>query len=164
MSTENSDDQNSALSGDAPEDVLIIIPTRNMVLFPGVVQPVAIGREKSIAAAREALRSGRKIGFLLQRNSDIPDPKPQDLYQVGTVASILRLVTAQDETQHLICQGERRFRVVDFPQGFPFLLARVEFINEPPTASTDVEARTLYIKQLAGEAVGLLPQAPAELA
>src|SRR5687767_8338824 len=140
----------------APEDVLIIVPVRNMVLFPGVVQPVAIGREKSIAAAREAIRSGRKIGFLLQRDPDAVDPKPRDLYPVGTVASILRLVTAQDESQHLICQGEQRFRVLDFPSGFPFLLARVEFITEPPAENTNIEARTLYLKQLAGEAVGLL--------
>ncbi len=162
--TENtqSPDSKPASITEVPEDVLIIIPTRNMVLFPGVVQPVAVGREKSVAAAREALRSGRKVGFLLQRDPEVSDPEPKDLHRVGTVATILRVV-AQNDTQHLVCQGEGRFRVLNFQPGLPFLLARVEFINDPPSANTDVEARTLYLKQLAAEAASLLPQAPAEL-
>jgi len=147
-----------------PEDVLLIVPTRNLVMFPGVVHPVAIGREKSLAAAREAERAGRKVGFLLQKDPSISDPTPDDLHRTGTVASILRVVTAQNDAQHLVCRGEQRFRVIDFLPGFPFLVARVEFIEEPPVVNTDVEARTLYLKQLAAEVVALLPQAPAEVA
>ena len=147
-----------------PEDVLIIVPVRNMVLFPGVVLPVTVGRERSIAAAEEAARSGRKIGFLLQRDPEKQNPTPADLYKVGTVASLLRYVTAPDGSHHVICQGEQRFRVLDFLDGFPFLVARVEFIREPETITKTVEARSHYLRQQSIEAVKLLPQAPAELA
>jgi len=147
-----------------PEDVLIILPVRNLVLFPGVVAPVALGRERSVAGAQEAVRTERKVGFLLQRNPDSDDPTPADLYSVGTVASVLRYVTAPDGTHHLVVQGERRFRVLDFQDGMPFSLARVEYLAATPPADTDLEARLLHLKRLAKEAIELLPQAPAELA
>jgi ATP-dependent Lon protease len=149
-----------------PEDVLPIIPTRNLVLFPGVVQPVTIGRDKSIAAAREAQRSGRRVGFLLQKDPGTADPAPDELFHTGTVATVLRVIASEEEgaSRHLICRGEQRFRIIDFLPGLPYLVARVEFLEEPPAADTDIEARTLYIRQLAEEVLGLLPQAPAELA
>jgi ATP-dependent Lon protease len=146
------------------EDVLIILPVRNLVLFPGVVAPVALGRDRSVAGAQEAVRTERKVGFLLQRNPEADDPGPADLYSIGTVASVLRYVTAPDGTHHLVVQGERRFRVLDFQNGMPFTLARVEFLTTTPAADTDVEARLLHLKRLAAEAIELLPQAPAELA
>jgi ATP-dependent Lon protease len=145
------------------EDVLIILPVRNMVLFPGVVAPVAINREKTVAGAQEAVRTERKVGFLLQREADEDEPSPADLYETGTVAGILRYVTAADGTHHLVVQGERRFRVLDFQPGLPFLLARVEFLPSQPATGADVEARLLHLKRLALEALQLLPAAPAEL-
>jgi ATP-dependent Lon protease len=146
------------------EDVLIILPVRNLVLFPGVVAPVALGRERSVAGAQEAVKTERKVGFLLQRNPEADDPGPSDLYSTGTVASVLRYVTAPDGTHHLVVQGERRFRVLDFQNGMPFMLARVEYLTPTPAADTDLEARLLHLKRLAAEAIELLPQAPAELA
>jgi ATP-dependent Lon protease len=145
------------------EDVLIILPVRNMVLFPGVVAPVAINREKTVAGAQEAVRTERKVGFLLQRYPDDEEPTPADLYDIGTAAGILRYVTTADGTHHLVVQGERRFRVVDFQPGMPFLLARVEFLPSQPATGADVEARLLHLKRLALEALQLLPAAPAEL-
>jgi ATP-dependent Lon protease len=145
------------------EDVLIILPVRNMVLFPGVVAPVAMNRERTVAGAQEAVRTERKVGFLLQRDPETDEPTPADLHEVGTVASILRYVTAQDGTHHLVVQGERRFRVLDFQSGMPFLLARVEYLPSAPATGPDVEARLLHLKRLAMEALGLLPAAPAEL-
>jgi ATP-dependent Lon protease len=145
------------------EDVLIILPVRNMVLFPGVVAPVAINREKTVAGAQEAVRTERKVGFLLQRDADEDEPSPVDLYETGTVAGILRYVTAADGTHHLVVQGERRFRVLDFQPGMPFMLARVEFLPSQPATGADVEARLLHLKRLAMEALQLLPAAPAEL-
>jgi ATP-dependent Lon protease len=165
--TEETHDQTPMLAA-AParagdEDVLIILPVRNMVLFPGVVAPVAINREKTVAGAQEAVRTERKVGFLLQRDADNDDPTPADLYEVGTVAGILRYVTAADGTHHLVVQGERRFRVLDFQPGMPFLVARVEFLPSQPATGADVEARLLHLKRLAMEALQLLPAAPAEL-
>src|SRR3981081_127334 len=76
-----------------PDDALIIVPVRNTVLFPGVVAPITVGRPKSIAAAQQALRDQRPIGILLQRNAEIEDPGPDDLYRICTVANIVRYIT-----------------------------------------------------------------------
>ncbi|MGH8496799.1 MAG: endopeptidase La [Gammaproteobacteria bacterium] len=146
-----------------PEDVLIVVPVRNLVLFPNVVLPVAVGRKRSIAAAQEAARSGRKIGLLLQRDPEKASPGPADLYSVGTVANILRYVTTPDGNHHLICQGERRFRALDFLDGFPFLVARMDLLRDQAAETTEVEARLLYLQQQAKEAIRLLPGGPTEL-
>jgi ATP-dependent Lon protease len=145
------------------DDMLIIVPVRNLVLFPGTVVPVAINRERSLAAAQEAVRAERKVGFVLQHDPDLASPTGRDLYKVGTVASIVRYVTGQDGTHHLVVQGERRFRVLDWQNGLPFMVARVEYLTES-AATPEIEARALNLKRLAAEAVSLLPQAPAELA
>jgi ATP-dependent Lon protease len=147
-----------------PEDMLIILPVRNLVLYPGVILPVAIKREQTVAGAQEAVRAEAKVGFLLQKSPDTETPGFDDLHRVGTVASIVRYITAPDGTHHLVCQGERRFRVLDAVGGFPYLVARVEYLNDSGAAHPEVEARTLHLKQKAMEAISLLPQAPAELA
>ncbi|HSQ68985.1 MAG TPA: endopeptidase La [Steroidobacteraceae bacterium] len=147
-----------------PEDMLIILPVRNMVLFPGVVLPVAIKREQTVAGAQEAVRTDSKVGFLLQKDPGTDEPGFDDLRRVGTAASILRYITAPDGTHHLVCQGERRFRVIDRVEGFPYLVARVEYLSDSGAAHPEVEARSLLLKEKAAEAISLLPQAPAELA
>ncbi|HWJ06877.1 MAG TPA: LON peptidase substrate-binding domain-containing protein, partial [Steroidobacteraceae bacterium] len=147
-----------------PDDMLIVLPVRNLVLFPGVILPVAMKREKTVAGAQEAVRSEGKVGFLLQKDPQTEDPGFDDLHRIGTVASIVRYVTAPDGTHHLVAQGERRFRVLDAVGGFPYLVARVEWLNDTGASHPEVEARVLYLKQKAIEAITLLPQAPAELA
>ena len=146
------------------EDVLLIVPVRNVVLFPGVVLPISIGRDKSLAAAQEAVRTQRKIGLLLQTDSQIDAPTPDDLHKVGTVASIVRFITAPDGNHHLICQGERRFTVLDYVSQDPFLVARVEFHAEQTGEDKETEGRGMLLREKALEALSLLPQAPAELA
>jgi len=145
------------------DDMLIILPVRNLVLFPGIVLPVTLNRERTVAAAQEALRTGRKVGFLLQHDPKLEEPSGDDLHKIGTVATVLRYVTAPDDSHHLVVQGEQRFKVLDFQPGMPFMLARVEYLVEPSSVSTDVEARALHLKKLAAEAITLLPQAPAEI-
>ena len=108
-----------------PPDALIIVPVRNTVLFPGLVLPITIGRPKSIAAAQQAVREQRQVGILLQRDAEVADPAAIDMHRIGTVANILRYVTAPDGTHHLICQGEQRFRIGEYLSGWPFLVARV---------------------------------------
>src|SRR5581483_1620230 len=76
-----------------PDDALIIVPVRNIVLFPGVVAPITIARPKSIAAAQQALREQRSIGILLQRNAETDEPGPNDLHRICTVANIVRYIT-----------------------------------------------------------------------
>ncbi len=146
------------------DDMLVILPVRNVVLFPGTVLPIGMNREGSIAAAQEAVRAERKIGVLLQRDSGKDEVTGEDLHRIGTVASVLRYVTAGDGAHHLVLQGERRFRALDFQPGLPYLMARVEFLDEKSPSSSEVEALALNLKRLAVEAIGLLPRAPAELA
>src|ERR1043165_2139406 len=113
----NADADKAVAASTVSDDMLIIVPVRNLVLFPGTVVPVAINRERSLAAAQEAVRAERKVGFVLQHDPDLQSPTGRDLYKVGTVASIVRYVTGQDGTHHLVVQGERRFRVLDWQSG-----------------------------------------------
>ncbi|MCP3367903.1 endopeptidase La [Bradyrhizobium cajani] len=146
-----------------PEDALIIIPVREMVLFPGAIAPISIGRAKSIAAAQQALREQRPIGIVLQRSPEIEEPGPDDLYRVATIANIVRYITAPDGTHHIVCQGVQRARILDFLPGTPFPAARIQQIPEPTTTSPEIEARALNLQRQAIEAIELLPQAPPEL-
>src|SRR3954470_23819885 len=113
-----------------PEGAIPIIPVRGMVLFPGIVLPVALGRERSMAAAQEAVRAGQPVGLLLQRDPEQAEPAPADLFTVGTTAAVVRYLTAPDGTHHLIAQGQHRFRVREFLDGWPFLVARVDTVGE----------------------------------
>ncbi|WP_448033765.1 endopeptidase La [Bradyrhizobium liaoningense] len=147
-----------------PEDALIIIPVREMVLFPGAIAPITIGRAKSIAAAQQALREQRPIGIVLQRSPETEEPGPDDLYRVATIANIVRYITAPDGTNHIVCQGVQRARLLDFLPGTPFPAARFQQIPEPTTTTPEIEARALNLQRQAIEAIELLPQAPPELA
>jgi ATP-dependent Lon protease len=158
------DSDQSAKHPPLPPDAMIILPVRQMVLFPGVVLPLSIGRPDSIAAAQEALRTERPLGILLQKDPNAEQPKPEQLYRIGTAAQILRYVTAPDGTHHVICSGTRRFRVVDFLPGYPFLVAKVEEIGTSESLTPDIAARFELVRARAREAIALLPAAPPEMA
>jgi ATP-dependent Lon protease len=146
-----------------PADALILIPTRNLVLFPGTVLPITLGRQRSTAAAQAAVRLSRPVGLILQRDPATDDPMPVDLHRVGTEANLLRYVTSPDGSHHVICQGEHRFRVIEFLDGFPFFVARVERLSEPEETNKEIDARLLNLRNQALEVLQLLPQTPAEL-
>jgi ATP-dependent Lon protease len=146
-----------------PTDAIAIIPVRHLVLFPGMIVPLAVGREASIAAAQEAVRSEREIGLLLQHDSELETPSPEQLYHTGTIASVLRYLTTEEGGHYVVCQGVERFRVVEFLQGYPFFVARIERIAEQEEEGADIQARLLQLKQRTSEVIELLPQAPAEL-
>jgi ATP-dependent Lon protease len=147
-----------------PADAMIIMPVRNLVLFPGMVAPLTLGRSSSVAAAQEAARSQRPLGVLLQRDPAVDEPLGTDLHPIGTVASVLRYITGRDDTHHLVLQGEQRFRVIEFLGGYPFPVARVERLAEAAAAGTEIEAQFHQLKQRALEGIELLPDAPRELA
>src|SRR5487761_266100 len=147
-----------------PDDAVPIVALRNVVLFPGIVLPITLGREESVAAAQEAVRTGRKVGLLLQRDPALEKPQPTDLYELGVLATVVRYVTAPDGAHHLVCQGENRFRMLQIVRETPFLAGRIEPVAEPQAAGADIEARADFLKQRAVEALSLLPQVPAELA
>lgn len=146
-----------------PADALIIVAVRNTILFPGMVAPITLGRPQAIAAAQQAVREQRQIGFLLQRDAELNEPGTDDLYRVGTVANIIRYLTGPDDTHHVVCQGIQRIRVLDFLPGTPFPAARVLNIAEPTTSSPEIEARFLNLQRQAIEAAELLPQPAQEL-
>jgi len=146
-----------------PDDALILLPVRNLVLFPGMVLPVTIGRETSVAAVQAAFKSDRPIGLLLQRDPNSDSPAPEQLHTVGSVAQILRYVTAQDGAHHLVCQGEMRFRIVEFLSGYPYLVARVQRLPAEDEHGAAMEARLHELRERAGEALRLLPETPPQL-
>ena len=94
-----------------------------MVLFPGTVLPIALGRPRSMMAAQRAVREQKPVGIVMQRDAEAADPIPVDMHRMGTVANIVRYITAPDGTHHLVCQGEQRFRIVDYLNGWPFFVA-----------------------------------------
>jgi ATP-dependent Lon protease len=147
-----------------PDDARIIIPLRDAVLFPGVLSPVTVRRESSIAAAQEAVKQERPVGFLLQRDPAKTDIDPEDLCWVGTEGPIARYITGQEGAHHLLVQGQTRFRVLEFLEGWPYMVARVAQIEQNDAQDSEVEARFLQLKERAIEAIGLLPNMPAELA
>jgi ATP-dependent Lon protease len=145
-----------------PEDALILIPVRNLVLFPGLLAPIAMGRTSSVTGGQAALRNENQVGIVLQQNSENDNPSPDDLYRVGTTADILRYVTVADGAHHMVCQGEQRFRILKFLEGYPFPVARIERIREAVAWDTEIEALMLQLKQRANEVARLMPQSPAE--
>ncbi|MEX2166434.1 MAG: endopeptidase La [Methyloceanibacter sp.] len=147
-----------------PEGALILLPTRNAVLFPGIVVPLALGRPQSIAGAQAAAQNDKPIGVLLQKDASVESPGPEQLHGVGTVGEILRYVTAPDGNHHLIARGTRRFRVREFLPGYPYLVARVDEIGEVEVFSTEIAARMHQLKERAREAISLLPNVLPEIA
>jgi ATP-dependent Lon protease len=146
-----------------PPDAMILLPVRNLVLFPGIVIPLAVGRERSRAAAQEAARLQRPLGILLQTKPDIDEPGPSDVHWVGTSANVLRYITGPDGTHYAICKGLQRFRVLQFLEGYPFDAARVQLIEEPRAPDPEVEGRAHALRQRAAQIMELLPQVPEEM-
>jgi ATP-dependent Lon protease len=156
-----------------PADHLIILPMRGTVLFPGMVVPMSVARPRSVIAAQRAVVEGQPVGVIMQRDDRNTDPlQLADLFSIGTTANILRYVTTPDSVHHLVCQGIKRFEILEFVQTDPCIVARVRSLDgtdlQPPGTAApepgpEIEARFIYLKQLAGEALELLPQAPPEL-
>ncbi len=147
-----------------PDDAMIVVAMRNVVLFPGMILPLTIGRAQSLAAAQQAVKTERPVGILLQRDPAIQTPGPDDLHRMGTVANILRYVTLPDDSNVIVCQGQQRFRVVEYLEGFPFPVARVARVDEPEASDSEVEARAIQLRERALEVLRLLPQASDEMA
>ncbi len=155
--------QAGAVPAPLASDLLIVVPVRDTVLFPGTVFPIAIGREASILAAQQALREERPIGILMQRDADTAQPGAIDMHRTGTIANILRYVNLPDGGHHIVVQGLQRFRVAGFVRERPFFAVRHVAIDEPQEQGPEIEARLLHLKQQALEALELMPQVPQEL-
>ena len=97
-----------------PPDALIILPVRDMVLFPGMVMPVTVGRPRSLSAAQQAVREQRPVGILMQRDAEVAEPGELDMHRVGTAANIVRYITAPDGTNHVALRASSAFRSSTF--------------------------------------------------
>ncbi|MBS1152536.1 MAG: ATP-dependent protease La [Myxococcaceae bacterium] len=146
---------------DIPQ-VLPILPLRNSVFFPGGVLPLAVGRQKTIALIKDAVRDDQVIGVVTQRKAEEEDPGAADLYSMGTVARIVKLLKMGEDNYSLVVQGLARFRVLDLVQEAPYLKARVEAVEDKTAAeNVEVEALGINLKKLAREVIELMPELPA---
>lgn len=147
---------------DIPSD-LTILPLRNTVLFPGVVLPITVGRDKSIKAVNDSYKSNKLIGVVAQKDSNIEDPVAKDLENIGTVAKIVKQIKMPDGGTTIIIQGKSRFTIQNVITEEPYFKAQVEVITEEePPKDPDFEAYVSNIKDLAAEIIQLSPNIPSE--
>jgi len=142
---------------------LPVLPLRNTVLFPGVVLPITVGRDKSIKAVNDAYKADRLIGVLAQKDSNIEDPSVSDLEDVGTVARIIKMIKMPDGGTTVILQGKRRFKVGAVTAEDPYFKAQVVLLQEEEAPKEqDFEAYVSNIKDLAAQIIQLSPNIPSE--
>lgn len=145
-------------------DALPILPLRNTVLFPGVVVPITAGREKSLRLLRDSVERDQLVGVVAQKDPNVDDPGPEDLYQVGTIVKVLKIIRVPDGSQSVVIQGRRRFAILDYLQTEPYLVARIEPIEEAFTHTMELEALVRSIKELATQIINLSPNIPNDAA
>jgi ATP-dependent Lon protease len=151
-----------AINKDDIPQVLPILPLRNSVFFPGGVLPLAVGRQKTIALIKDAVRDDQVIGVVTQRKAEEEDPGATDLYGMGTVARIVKLLKMGEDNYSLVVQGLARFRVLELVQESPYLKARIEPVDDKtPADHVEVEALTINLKKLAREVIEMMPELPA---
>jgi ATP-dependent Lon protease len=146
--------------------LLPILPLKNTVLFPGVVLPITVGRDKSIQAVKAAYNSDKLIGVVAQKNGNIEDPTPADLSEIGTVAKIVKMIKMQDGGTTIIIQGKKRFELVAIKEEDPFFKAEVKVLAEEIVSPADqnFQAYLSTIKDLATQIIQLSPNFPSEAA
>src|ERR1019366_8552835 len=113
-------------------DTIPILPLRNTVLFPGVVLPITVGRDKSIKAVNDAYKADKLIGVLAQRDANIEEPDVKDLCKIGTVAKIAKLIKMPDGGTTIIIQGKKRFELLDIVSEEPYFKATVQLLEDEP--------------------------------
>ncbi|WP_052381515.1 endopeptidase La [Hymenobacter sp. APR13] len=157
-------DPDQPLNAQESPETLPLLPVRNTVLFPGVVLPVTVTRKKSIRLVRKAYRGNKIIGVVAQKNNQHDDPTLADLYQVGTMAKILKLLVLPDGNTTIIIQGQSRFQIEEELQSTPYLTARVSYAPEifPDKASKEVKALVASLKDAAAKMLKLNPEIPQE--
>jgi ATP-dependent Lon protease len=154
--------------GDGQEDETIpqelaVLPLRNTVLFPGVVLPITVGRDKSIKAVNDAYRTDKLIGVVAQKDSSIEDPNVADLASVGTVARIVKLIKMPDGGTTIIIQGRKRFKIDHITTEDPYFKASISILqDEIEENDQEFDAYISSIKDLAGQIIQLSPNLPSE--
>jgi ATP-dependent Lon protease len=158
-----SDEEEDELMKVNVPDVLPILPLRNTVLFPGVVIPITIGREKSLKLVKEVYRKNKILGAVAQNNVTIDEPEMKDLYKTGTVAQILKILEMPDGSTSVIIQGKKRFQIMDLVSDRPFYVARVEVLDDKRSGNDDeLKAIVATLKDLSLKIIKLSSNIPPE--
>ncbi|OPX25192.1 MAG: endopeptidase La, partial [Planctomycetales bacterium 4484_123] len=142
--------------------VAAVMPLRNVVLFPGTVMPLVVGREKSRRLLHDVLPEQKVLVVVAQRQPELEDPGPDDLYDVGTAVVVLKLLRNEDGTQTIIVHGLKRVHIDQFVQSEPFFRAQVTPIEDTDQAGKEVEARLVDVRAKAVRMVELAPNVPDE--
>lgn len=158
-----SDDDEDIKEGSIPEE-LPILAVRNTVLFPGVLIPITVGRQKSIRVVKKAYKGNKTIGVLTQKNAKVDDPKSSELYRVGTIAKIVKMLVLPDGNTTIIIQGKHRFEVEEFTTTTPHLTARVKLLPENFAKRMSKEQKAVIhsIRDTAQNIMKLNPEIPKE--
>jgi ATP-dependent Lon protease len=144
-------------------DELPILPLRNTVLFPGVVLPITVGRDKSIKAVSDVYKTDKLIGVIAQKDANIEEPEPKDLCKIGTVAKIVKLIKMPDGGTTIIIQGKKRFEWMEMLSDDPYFKASIQLFTEADAPDTeDFKAYVSTIKDLAAQIIQLSPNLPTE--
>ncbi|HOP12928.1 endopeptidase La [Lentimicrobium sp.] len=160
LSTEDEEQMNAE---EVPE-TLPILPLRNTVLFPGVVIPITVGRDKSIRLIKDYYKGNRIIGAVAQKDVDIEDPSFKDLNEIGTIAYIIKLLQMPDGSTTAIIQGKKRFRILEMLQDDPYFIARVNQFDKVKPLVKDKKFNALIssVKDLAIQIINLSPNLPSD--
>ena len=157
---ESEQEDNNAI--EVPAEIAIL-PLRNTVLFPGVVLPITVGRDKSIKAVNDAYKTDKLIGVVAQKDSNVEDPEVKDLEDIGTVARIVKQIKMPDGGTTIIIQGKSRLTLDAFTSEDPYFKAKITKIEEDESPKdADFEAYVANIKDLATEIIQLSPNIPSE--
>ena len=144
-------------------DSIALIPLRNTVLFPGVVLPITVGRDKSIKAVNDAYKGDKLIGVVSQKDTEIEDPETKDLCKVGTIAKIIKLIKMPDGGTTIIIQGKRRFEITNVVSTEPYFVANIVKLDDVELEKDDnFKAQTETIKDIASQIIQLSPNLPTE--
>ncbi len=143
---------------------LSILPIKNTVLFPGVVIPITVGRQKSIRLVKKAYQGSRIIGVISQKNNNAEEPTVDDLYRIGTVARIIKMLVLPDGNTTIIIQGKNRFELEEYVKEEPYLTAKVKLLTEPKVSVNNKETKALIqsLKDAAFKILKLNPEIPQE--
>lgn len=157
------EDEESITMTEVPE-TLPILPLRNTVLFPGVIIPITVGRDKSMKLVRDIYHKSKIIGTVSQRDPNIEEPGPDDLNRVGTVAQLLRILEMPDGSTSVIIQGKKRFRIDELIATDPYYLARVSGLDDvkPKKKDHEFEAIVGSLKDLSLKIIKLSSNIPPE--
>jgi ATP-dependent Lon protease len=145
-------------------NLLPILPIRNIVVFPGTVMPLNVGRAKSKNLLDEVMPSEKVIGVVAQRNPEVEDPRGEDLHTVGVACMILKLFKLPDGNQSIIVHGLARFRLISVEQTDPFPIARIDILEDIVTPSPQLDALVNSVRQQANRLIELSPNTPDEAA